>query len=88
LAASRFYLDEHLKHPEAVKAEQEMNHYLYHNELGLALECAADLGALAAAPSEYWRELQLAAEEMGLAEDAVRLLSYQTRRSSGPLCGR
>ncbi len=46
--------------------------YLHHNEFGLALESAEALGRLSKAPREFWVELRLAAENMGLAGDAKR----------------
>jgi hypothetical protein len=44
---------------------------LHHNELGLALDAAESLGLLCTAPSVFWRELQLAAKNMGLDRQAA-----------------
>ncbi len=83
LAASRFCLSEYLEHPEAQRAEQEMNHYLHHREYGLALQCAEVLGQVEDAPSEYWLELKLAAQNMGLAEEAARYAKLANPSSMG-----
>jgi hypothetical protein len=53
--------------------------WLYHNELGLALDELQALGEDNAATSEFWRALRSAAERMGLAEQAERL----SRRAAG-----
>jgi len=78
LAACRYYLPETLGTAEAVKAEHDCDHYLHHNELGLALEAAEDLGLSSDAPSEFWRELKMAAANMGLDELADRYAKLET----------
>ena len=72
LAAARFYLAEALPAGESSDAEAELLSYLHHREYGLALEVAESLGSFVQAPAEYWRELQLAAENMGNIEAARR----------------
>jgi hypothetical protein len=72
LSACRYYLPESLGSADAIAAERELIGYLHHNEFGLALESAAALGRLISAPREFWMELRLAADNMGLAGDAER----------------
>ena len=76
LAASRYYLAEHLPVGEAQSLELELAAYLHHNEFGLALECAEALGQLVRAPQRYWLELKLAAENMGLFAQAERYAKH------------
>jgi hypothetical protein len=75
LAACRFYLPERLDGDAAQNAERELISYLHHNELGLALCEAEALGDACNAPPQFWRELQLAAENMGKTEAASRYAS-------------
>ena len=75
LAASRYYLPEALQDPEVIALWQEIEGFLHHNELGLALDDLEILGSLLAAPVEYWRELLLAAQNMGSKEHAARFQS-------------
>ena len=79
LAACRFYLPERLAAEASLVAELELAHYLHHNELGLALEAAEALGNTLKPPTQFWRELQLAASSMGMAEAAGR---YAARRDA------
>ena len=72
LAAARYYLPALLPHGDATEAAREVDHFLHHNEYGLALESAEALGLAVSAPPEFWRELKLAAENMGLIEAANR----------------
>ena len=72
LAASRYYLPEHLATDEARVVEAQFREFLHHNELGLALEEAEALGILTNAPREFWAELLLAAQIMGQGEIAAR----------------
>ena len=72
LAASRFYLSENLLNTEAETAWAEMQHFIHHNELELALDVAEALGEIENAPSEFWAELLSAAENMGLTHHASR----------------
>jgi hypothetical protein len=72
LAASRYYLSETVGSVEALSIEREFVEYLHHNEFGLALECAEGLGRLSDAPKEFWMELRMAAENMGLRAAAER----------------
>ncbi|WJN57362.1 hypothetical protein OH686_01355 [Pseudomonas sp. SO81] len=66
LAASRFFLLEHLPSQEAEDCWAQAQGFLHHNELGLGLEELQELGELCSAPKEFWLELLLAAENMGL----------------------
>lgn len=76
LGACRYYLPENLPSVEAVACEREMTHFLHHNELALALGVAEAMGDCCCAPSAFWRELQLAAESMGLAKEAARYATH------------
>jgi hypothetical protein len=70
LAASRFYLEEHLVSKDAEESWINAQAFLHHNELELALEELQELGELCFAPRVFWSELLLAAENMGLADNA------------------
>lgn len=72
LHAARTYLSEDLFFEEAREYEGQMNDYLSHNELDLALDAAEMLGTICNGSSQFWRELQSAAENMGLIEEADR----------------
>ena len=56
----------------AVENLRQMEEYLRHNELGLALHEAEFVGELCHSPPAFWAELRLAAQNMGLSEDAAR----------------
>lgn len=73
LAASRFYVPEHLPSKDAEECWAQAQEFLHHNELGLALDELQALGELCSAPKEFWVELFLAAENMGLAEQVSLL---------------
>jgi hypothetical protein len=72
LAACRYYLPKILATSKALKAELAWSDYLHNNELELALFEAEVVGMEQDAPSEYWRELQLAAGSMGLEAQVAR----------------
>ena len=72
LAASRFYLPEKLFFEEAIEFEGQLIELLHHNELGLALDAAEMLGTICNAPKEFWEELKMAAENMGLKDETAR----------------
>ena len=78
LAACRYYLSETLGSVEALKVEREFVGYLHHNELSLALECAEELGRLSDAPRQFWIELRMAADNMGLKAEAERYAQLST----------
>lgn len=71
LIASKSHLPSPLPNG-ALDALHQMDEFLNHNELGLALEEAEFLGDLCHSPPAFWAELQLAAENMGLSEAASR----------------
>lgn len=71
LIASKGHLPSSLPN-EALDALQQMDEFLSHNELELALEEAEFLGNLCHSPPAFWAELQLAAENMGLSEASSR----------------
>jgi hypothetical protein len=73
LASSRFYLQEHLPGKEAEECWTQAQEFLHHNELGLAFDELQALGELCSAPTEFWSELLLAAENMGSAEKVTLL---------------
>ena len=70
LAASRFYLPETLPSLDAEECWLSMQELLHHNELGLALDDAIELGELCGGPKEFWDELHCAAVNMGLHHQA------------------
>jgi hypothetical protein len=71
LAASRYYLPTLLE-GEALEAARRMEDYLHHNELGLALDEAEALGELVESSARFWEELRLAAQNMGMKEEAAK----------------
>lgn len=71
LIASKGHLPSPLPN-EALDALHQMDEFLDHNELGLALEEAEFLGNLCHSPPAFWAELQLAAENMGLSKASSR----------------
>jgi hypothetical protein len=73
LAASRFYLPQVLPNQDAEACWLSMQGFLHHNELGLALDDAMELGELCGGPKEFWSELHCAAVNMGLQSQAVLL---------------
>ena len=77
LAASRFYLPKELSFEEAIEAEKEYLEYLHCNEFKLAMEAADQMGIMNNAPIEFWRELELAANNMGLESEAKRFHEIQ-----------
>jgi hypothetical protein len=50
---------------------QQVDEYLVHNELGLAMEVLADIGAEHQCRGAFWRDLERAAESMELLERSV-----------------
>ncbi len=77
LTKSRSLLPKDLYFEEAVEAEKDFNEYIEHNELGLALDAADQMGILSNAPNEFWQELEMAARNMGLIEEAKRFHDIQ-----------
>jgi|APAra7269097080_1048540.scaffolds.fasta_scaffold13477_1 hypothetical protein len=73
LAASRFYLPQTLPSQDADACWLSMEGFLHHNELGLALDDAMELGELCSAPKEFWGELHSAAVNMGLQSEVALL---------------
>jgi hypothetical protein len=55
--------------------------FMEHNELGLALDILEELGHLVSARGGFWRDLERAAENMGLAE---RLPAFRKAFSEAP----
>jgi hypothetical protein len=73
LAASRFYLPQTLPSQDADACWLSMQEFLHHNELGLALDDAIELGEICSAPKEFWVELHCAAANMGLQSHVAML---------------
>ena len=74
LAAARFYLPVTLKGGEKFAVDEQYLDYLHNREYGLALEELAEFGIENAGFAEealFWRELELAAEHMGLPSKAA-----------------
>ena len=58
---------------------EQVQQYLDHNELELALDGLEHLGVHASAPVEFWAELRSAAEEMRLADHYERICRQMRR---------
>lgn len=74
LAAARFYLPVVLKGGEKYAVDERYLDYLHNREYELALGELAEFGIENAGFAEealFWRELELAAESMGLADKAA-----------------
>lgn len=72
LKAGRALLPEEMFFEEARAFDKEYTEYLEHNELELAMNALDDLGLLCNAPNEFWLQLELAAINMGLTNEAQR----------------
>src|SRR5262249_48078654 len=62
------HLPKTVSNTEARDALTKFNEYLDHNELGLAFEELYHVGTMTSAPEEFWRQLRLAANNMGLVD--------------------
>jgi hypothetical protein len=81
LAAARFYLPATLKGGDKYDVEEMYLDYLHNREYGLAFDELYEFGienAGFAQEALFWRELELAAENMGLADRAA-----ECRRRAG-----
>jgi hypothetical protein len=58
----------------------QYHEFLEHNELELALDILEELGHLISARGGFWRDLERAAENMGLAD---RLLAFREKQTWG-----
>ena len=67
---------------EDVRRYAQYEEFLQHNELGLALNVLEELGYLLSAPGGFWRDLERAAENMGLTD---RLPALRKAFSDAPL---
>jgi hypothetical protein len=74
----------------ALPASREQEHaplfvryreFMEHNELGLALDVLEELGHLTCARGGFWRDLERAAENMGLAD---RVPAFRKAFSEAP----
>ena len=82
LAAARFYLPMTLRGGEKYAVDEQYLDYLHNREYALALEELAEFGLENAGFAEealFWRELELAASQLGLADKAREY----ARRASG-----
>ncbi len=77
LKAARLLLPEEMFFEEAKTFDKEYSEYIEHNELELAMNSLDDLGLLCNAPDEFWKFLELAAENMGLLDEANRFKKIQ-----------
>lgn len=87
LAAARFYLPVTLKGGEKFAVDEQYLDYLHNREYGLALEELAEFGIENAGFAEeplFWRELELAAEHMGLSDKATEY-RRRARDASGSM---
>lgn len=78
LKASRALLPQEMLFEEAKVFEKEYAEYLDHNELELAMNALDDLGLLCNAPIEFWYQLESAASNMGLSDEAERFKRIQS----------
>ncbi|MBC9877178.1 hypothetical protein G8O24_07435 [Bradyrhizobium sp. INPA01-394B] len=53
---------------ETARLLEQYREFLEHNELGLALDALEELGHLLSAQGGFWRDLERAAENMGLSD--------------------
>jgi hypothetical protein len=67
---------------ETARLLEQYQEFLEHNELELALDVLEDLGHLLSAQGGFWRDLERAAENMGLSE---RLPALRKAFSDAPL---
>ncbi len=84
LEASWAITREHLENafallPASSPEDQEFSHWLYHNELGLALMELERLGEQSQVDRSFWEYMRKAATQMKLSDDAIR---YQEKQSS------
>lgn len=82
LAAARFYLPVTLKGGEKFAVDEEYLDYLHNREYELALGELEEFGIENAGFAEealFWRELELAAQHMGLPEKAAEYRSRAER---------
>ncbi|MBB3166956.1 hypothetical protein [Simiduia aestuariiviva] len=77
LSSARGLLPNDMLFDEAKEFDKDYLEYLEHNELGLALNSLDDLGLLCNAPNQFWKYLELAASNMGLAAEAKRFNEIQ-----------
>src|SRR5687768_4927050 len=89
LAAARFYLPVTLKGGEKYAVDEQYLDYLHNREYKLALGELVEFGIENAGFAEealFWRELELAAEQMGLAEKLAefRQRAADASGSKGP----
>jgi hypothetical protein len=85
LAAARFYLPVTLKGGEKFAVDEQYLDYLHNREYELALGELAEFGIENAGFAEeplFWRELELAAENIGLIDKAAEF-----RRRAGEASG-
>ena len=74
LAAARFYLPVTLKGGDKFAVDEQYVDYLHNREYKLALQELVEFGIENAGFAEealFWRELELAAEHMGLSDKAT-----------------
>jgi len=77
LKSGRALLPDDMFFDESIEFDKEFSESLAHNELELALNSLDDLGLLCNAPDEFWKLLELAAENMGLSDEAERFKKIQ-----------
>ena len=86
LAAARFYLPMTLKGGEKYAVDEAYLDYLHNREYALALAELSELGLENAGFAEealFWRELELAATQLGLV-DKAREFARRAAEVSGP----
>jgi hypothetical protein len=74
LAAARFFLPVELDTSKGLGGDEQYLQYLHHREFALALDDLAEIGVENTGYAEepmFWAELALAAENMGLPDQAA-----------------
>jgi len=72
LKSGRALLPDDMFFEEAIEFDKEFSESLAHNELELAMNSLDDMGLLCNAPDDFWIQLELAATNMGLLDEAER----------------
>lgn len=73
LAACRYYLPERLHSPDTESPWVSVEYSLAYDDYEQALDAAEELGTKKEAHGDYWEELALAAESLGMSERAEQL---------------
>jgi hypothetical protein len=78
LKTGRSLLPQEMLFEEARVFDMEYTEYLDRNELELAMNALDDLGLICNAQNEFWHQLESAALNMGLADEAEKFKRIQS----------